>query len=54
MLEVDYPHADSTWPDTQAYAARTLGELSDEDLRRVTHTNAAELYRHPLPPDPKP
>ena len=21
MLEVDYPHADSTWPDTQAYAA---------------------------------
>jgi len=24
MLEVDYPHADSTWPDTQAYAASTL------------------------------
>jgi predicted TIM-barrel fold metal-dependent hydrolase len=51
MLEVDYPHADSTWPDTQEYVARTLGGLSLDELRAVTHGNAAGLFRHPLPPD---
>jgi hypothetical protein len=49
MVEVDYPHADSTWPDTQELLARRLGGLPDEHVRKLTHENAARLFRHPLP-----
>jgi predicted TIM-barrel fold metal-dependent hydrolase len=49
MLEVDYPHGDSTWPDTQAVIERCWGHLPVEDLRKLTHENAATLYRWPLP-----
>jgi len=54
MVEVDYPHADSTWPDTQDFLARRLAGLPVADQRRVCHLNAASLFRHPLPPDPLP
>jgi predicted TIM-barrel fold metal-dependent hydrolase len=54
MLECDYPHADSTWPDTQAFAKKTLSKLPVADIRKITHQNAAALYRHPLPPQPRP
>jgi len=51
MVEVDYPHADSTWPDTQALLASRLSALPDEHVRKLTHENAARLFRHPLPPE---
>jgi len=50
MLEVDYPHGDGTWPNTQAVVEKYWGDLPDEELRQLTHENAAALYRHPLPP----
>lgn len=49
MLEVDYPHGDSTWPDTQNVIADVWGHIPDEELRLMTHQNAARVYRHPLP-----
>jgi len=49
MLEADYPHGDSTWPDTQDVVARYWGHLPVEELRLLTHRNASALYRHPLP-----
>jgi predicted TIM-barrel fold metal-dependent hydrolase len=49
MLETDYPHGDGTWPDTQAVIDRYWGHLPVDDLRKMTHRNAAQLYRHPLP-----
>ena len=49
MVEVDYPHGDSTWPDTQAVIERAWGHLPVEELRKMTHANAAALYRWPLP-----
>ena len=49
MLECDYPHADSTWPDTQEFARRTLGKLPADEIAKITHQNAAALFRHPLP-----
>jgi len=54
MVEVDYPHGDSTWPDTQSVIERCWGHLPDDDLRRLTHRNAAELFRWPLPDHPLP
>jgi predicted TIM-barrel fold metal-dependent hydrolase len=49
MVESDYPHADSTWPDTQRVLVETWGELPDDELRAVAGGNAATLFRHPLP-----
>jgi len=49
MVETDYPHGDGTWPDTQEVIAKCWGHLPIEDLRLMTHRNAAALYRHPLP-----
>jgi len=50
MAESDYPHADSTWPDTQAVLQASLGRLPDDELRMIAAENAARLFRHPLPP----
>ena len=49
MAEVDYPHGDGTWPNTQATLQRYWGDLPVDELRLMTHQNAARLYRHPLP-----
>jgi predicted TIM-barrel fold metal-dependent hydrolase len=49
MVEVDYPHGDSTWPDTQAVIESAWGHLPDDELHKLTHANAARLYRWELP-----
>lgn len=45
MVEVDYPHSDSTWPDTPALLDRQLAGLSEEEIAKITHRNAIDLYR---------
>ncbi|MEE2677007.1 MAG: amidohydrolase family protein [Myxococcota bacterium] len=47
--ESDYPHGDGTWPDTQAVLKKLLGDLPADEIRKMTHENAAYLYRHPMP-----
>ena len=54
MVEVDYPHADSTWPETQDFLADRLSSLSTAEQRAICYQNAAELFRHPLPAEPLP
>jgi predicted TIM-barrel fold metal-dependent hydrolase len=49
MVESDYPHADSTWPDTQATQRAALAGLSDDEIRKITWENASRLFRHPVP-----
>jgi hypothetical protein len=49
MVEVDYPHGDTTWPDTQAVIAEHWGHLPARELRKLCCANASTLYRHPLP-----
>jgi hypothetical protein len=49
LVESDYPHCDSTWPDTQRVLEEELAGLPPEDVGRITWRNAAELYRHPVP-----
>ena len=48
MLECDYPHPDSTWPDAQALMMETLAGLPHEDIERIAWKNASKLYRHPV------
>lgn len=51
MVETDYPHFDSTWPDSQATIRYQLQDLAPSTIRKVCYENAARIYRHPLPPD---
>jgi predicted TIM-barrel fold metal-dependent hydrolase len=47
MLESDYPHADSTWPDTQALVHERIGHFPADVIDKLTHANAEELFRWP-------
>lgn len=50
LFEVDYPHADSTWPDSQEKVTMQLGSATPEEIRLITHENASRLFRHPIDP----
>ena len=50
MVESDYPHADSTWPDTPAVFERSFGHLDGHVKDKIAYGNAAALFRHPPPP----
>jgi len=49
MVESDYPHADSTWPNTQQMLREHLAGLSDDAVQRITWANASALFRHDVP-----
>ncbi|HEX3565792.1 MAG TPA: amidohydrolase family protein [Acidimicrobiales bacterium] len=49
LLESDYPHCDSTWPNTQRVVEEEIGGLPAEDIKKMTWQNASFLYRHPVP-----
>src|SRR5262249_15675313 len=50
MVQADYPHADSSWPDTQDLLRRYLSHLPTEDIRQICYRTAAAVYRMPEPP----
>ena len=45
----DYPHPDSTWPDSLAYVDKAFEHLDEASRRTILWENAAELYRIPAP-----
>lgn len=49
LFETDYPHADSLWPGVQDAIDHLFAPLSVDAVRKITHGNAAKLFRHPLP-----
>jgi predicted TIM-barrel fold metal-dependent hydrolase len=51
MLECDYPHSDSTWPDTVNLANKWLGHLPEDVQHKITVGNAARVYDF-TPADP--
>jgi uncharacterized protein len=44
MWASDYPHTDSTFPNSLAAIEDTLGTLPEQDRRKITITNCARLY----------
>jgi predicted TIM-barrel fold metal-dependent hydrolase len=40
----DFPHAESTWPKTQDFLGRIFKGVPEEDRRRITSDNAAQLF----------
>jgi predicted TIM-barrel fold metal-dependent hydrolase len=51
MLECDYPHSDSTWPDTIEMANKWLGHLPEDVQHKITVGNACRVYGF-TPADP--
>jgi predicted TIM-barrel fold metal-dependent hydrolase len=49
LFETDYPHADSLWPSVQDAIEALFAPLTAEQTAKITHANAATLFRHPLP-----
>ena len=43
----DFPHSDSTWPESQAVLARHAAHLTESERDLVLHDNVADLYRLP-------
>ena len=50
MVETDYPHNDSSWPDSQVLVRGELQALDRDTITRICFGNAADLYGHPRPP----
>jgi len=44
MWANDFPHSDSTWPNSQAVLAKQAAHLTDDERDLVLHDNVAELY----------
>jgi predicted TIM-barrel fold metal-dependent hydrolase len=52
MVEADYPHGDSTWPNSQAVIEEIVRPMSESERQAFLYENACRLYRHPVPPTP--
>ena len=45
MLETDYPHSDTTWPDCIGVAKKLLADLPPETQYKIQRGNAERLFR---------
>ena len=45
MWSSDYPHDDSTWPESQRVVREQFNGVEPDDVRRMTFSNAARLYQ---------
>jgi predicted TIM-barrel fold metal-dependent hydrolase len=48
MWASDYPHTDSTFPNSRQAIDTTLSALPAEDVHKITATNCAQLYGFPV------
>lgn len=49
LLESDYPHCDTTWPDTQERLWTQIEGCSSDEIEQMTWRTASNLFRHPVP-----
>jgi hypothetical protein len=45
MCESDYPHADTTWPNSVAVARKCMDGLPDATQHKLLRANAERLFR---------
>ncbi len=43
VFETDYPHSDSTWPDTERFVREMTADLDDETLYKIIRGNAIKM-----------
>jgi predicted TIM-barrel fold metal-dependent hydrolase len=44
MIETDYPHSDSSWPNSLETAKKFTGHLSEEEQFKIIRGNACRVY----------
>ena len=44
--ECDYPHSDSTWPNSPELVAALLDGVPDDEMDRITHLNAMTNFSY--------
>ena len=47
-FETDYPHTDTTWPDTKEVMTKLTAGLSDTEIHQILRGNAITLLRLPF------
>ncbi|BBZ14849.1 amidohydrolase family protein [Mycobacterium branderi] len=47
MLEIDYPHSDSNWPNSRKRAAEALAGVPDEECSLIVEENARRMLNFP-------
>ena len=48
-FETDYPHTDTTWPDTLEVATEMMGHLPQDVVNKIVRGNAIRLLGLDLP-----
>ena len=43
--ECDYPHSDSTWPNSPEALAKQLDGVPDDEINKITHENAMRIFQ---------
>jgi hypothetical protein len=49
MWSNDFPHGNSTWPNSRYVVARDLGDLPAPVRAKLVRENVARLYNIPVP-----
>ncbi len=49
MYEVDYPHSDSTWPNSQQHLLDQVNGIPQDEIDRMCWRTASELFQIPVP-----
>ena len=47
LWELDYPHSETTWPNSQAAVEKQFAGVPDDEVALITHANAQALFRFP-------
>jgi predicted TIM-barrel fold metal-dependent hydrolase len=47
MIEVDFPHSDSNWPNSRKRAAESLAHIPDDEVEKIVETNARRMLNFP-------
>jgi predicted TIM-barrel fold metal-dependent hydrolase len=45
MIGTDYPHTDSSWPDTQRVIKEQMGDIPQEDREKILWRNAVRVFQ---------
>ena len=43
VFEIDYPHQDTTWPNTLDVVAKMAAQVTPEELECILRTNALDM-----------
>jgi predicted TIM-barrel fold metal-dependent hydrolase len=45
LWEADYPHTDTSWPNSRAVVAKHLGHLPEDERRKIAYENAQRIFQ---------